>query len=230
MRTKKYKFILPLLAIFLLTGCDKSVTDHMSDFASGVSEVVSDIASGASDTVSDIASGVSGAVSDYLEEAANNTPQHYAVETFNEVFELVQAKDCQAIYDMFSEYVKENDTDLMTKIEQLVKFMDGEVVEIGHVGASNDYSSVRDGVTVSAAYTADSIIETDGGVKYWFKVGVVTADKDETKMGLDWIYILDSSAKTAYINELVDWKENDGSKETEPQRPENMEIWVIYRP
>lgn len=157
MRTKKYKLILPLPAIFLLTGCDKSVTDHMSDFASGVSGVVSDIASGASDTVSDIASGVSGAVSDYLEEAANNTPQHYAVETFNEVFELVQAKDCQAIYDMFSEYDKAN-VDLMPDIEKLVEFIDGEVTEIGHIGASNDYSSVIDGVTVRACIHRQKVI------------------------------------------------------------------------
>lgn len=219
MRTRFYKLTFPLLAIFLLTGCGKSITEYASDFASGASELVSDIASD-----------VSGTVSDYLEEAANNTPQHYAVETFNEVFELVQAKDCQAIYDMFCEYNKENDIDLMSKIEQLVEFMDGEVTEIGHVGASNDYSTVRDGVTMSAAYTADSIIETNGEIKYWFKVGVVTANADEAKLGLDYIYILNSSAKTAYINELVEWEENDDSKETEPQRPENMEIWVIYRP
>lgn len=230
MLTKKYKFILPLLAIFLLTGCDKSVTDHMSDFASGVSEVVSDIASGASDTVSDIASGVSGAVSDYLEEAANNTPQHYAVETFNEVFELVQAKDCQAIYDMFSEYVKENDTDLMTKIEQLVEFMDGEVVEMRHVGASNDYSTVKDGKTVSAAYTASTYVTTDNGVLYWVKVGVVTAADDEAKLGLDWIYILDCDAFDAYIDECVEWDERqrNGNKEPEPERPENIEAGVNY--
>lgn len=229
MHIKIHKLILPLLAIFLLTGCDKSVTDHMSDFASGVSGVVSDIASGASDTVSDIAAGVSGAVSDYLEEAANNTPQHYAVETFNAVLELVQAKDCQAIFDMFSEYDKAN-VDLMPDIERLVEFMDGEITEIGHVGASNQYSSVRDGVVVSAAYSATADIKNDKGVLYWVKVGVVTAADDEAKLGLDWIYILDCDAFDAYIDECVEWDERqrNGNKEPEPERPENIEAGVNY--
>lgn len=208
-----------ILSISIFTGCEKSVTDYVSELKANASDFVSDMVSEASDTASN-----------YLSEAAKSTPHHYAVEIFNKVFEFVQAKNCQAIYDMFCEYDKENDADLMLKIEQLVKFMDGEVVEIGHISASSNYSTVRDGVTESAAYTADSIIETNGGVKYWFKVGVVTTDKDETKIGLDWIYILDSSAKTAFVNEWVDWKENDGSKKTEPQQPENMEIWVIYRP
>ncbi|MDE6030567.1 MAG: DUF5104 domain-containing protein, partial [Oscillospiraceae bacterium] len=201
-----------------LTGCGKSITEYASDLASG-----------ASGLVSDIASDVSGTVSDYLEEAANNTPQHYTVETFNEVFELIQAKNCQAIYDMFSEYDKAN-VDLMPDIEKLVEFMDGEVVEMRHVGASNDYSSVRDGVTVSAGYSAHTYVTTDSGVLYWVKVGVITAADDETKLGLDWIYILDSDAFDAYIDECVEWDEmrRNGAKEPEPERPDNIEVGVNY--
>ncbi len=227
MRARFYKLAFLLPAVLLLTGCGKSITEYASDFASGASGVISDIVSEASDTVSDIASDVSGTVSDYLEEAANNTPHHYAVETFNEVFELIQAKDCQAIYDMFSEYDKAN-VDLMPDIEKLVEFMDGEVVEMRHVGASNDYSSVRDGVTVSAGYSATADVRNDKGVLYWVKVGVVTAADDEAKLGLDWIYILDTDAKTAYRNEWRNWYDNDGDKSTEPQIPESMDIGVNY--
>lgn len=163
------------------------------------------------------------------EENGNISPHKYAVNTFNEVFELVRAKDKQGIYDMFSEDAKKY-SDLMPEIEKLVEFMDGEVTEIGHVGASSDYASVRDGVTVSASYSADALVTTDNRTLYWVKVGVITADEDETRLGLDWIYILDSDAFDAYTTEWGDWNERriNGAKEPEPQRPDTIEVGVHY--
>lgn len=79
MHIRIHKLISLILSISLLTGCEKSVTDYVSEFKSNASDLVSDMGSEASNTVSD-----------YLEEAANNTLQHYAVETFNKVFELLQ--------------------------------------------------------------------------------------------------------------------------------------------
>ena len=182
----------------------------------------------AKDIFFDTASRVAGAVESYNEENGNISPHKYAVNTFNEVFELVQAKDTQGIYNMFSEDAK-NYADLMPEIERLVKFMDGEVTEIGHVGASNDYASVRDGETVSAAYSANSLVTTDSGILYWVKVGVITADEDETKLGLDWIYILDCNRQSEHTNEWVKWREtNFDDKKAEPQIPEDMSIGVHY--
>ena len=178
--------------------------------------------------VTGLVSGVMSAVESHDEENGNISPHKYAVNTFNEVLELVQAKDCQAIYDMFSEDAK-NYADLMPEIEKLVEFMDGEVVEMRHVGASSDYASVRDGETVSAAYSANTYVTTDSGILYWFKVGVITADEDETKLGLDWIYILDCNRKSEHTNEWVKWREtNFDDKKAEPQIPEDMSIGVHY--
>lgn len=218
LRIEIHKVVPLILAISLLTGCRDSASEQFSDFVSN-----------ASDLLSEAASEVSGAVSDYLEEAANNTPQHYAVETFNKVFELLQEKDCQAIFDMFSEYDKEN-IDLMPEIEKLVEFMDGEVTEIGHVTASNLYSSIVDGKAIEAAYTADSIIKTDNGTTYWIKVRVITASDINIKLGLDSIYILNCDVKSAYSKEWGEWNQRriDGFKEDEPQKPENFSAKVNY--
>lgn len=218
MRIEIQKVVPLILAISLLTGCRDSASEQFSDFVSNTS-----------DLLSDVASEVSGAVSDYLEEAANNTPQHYTVEIFNKVFELLQEKDCQAIFDMFSEYDKEN-VDLMPEIEKLVEFMDGEVTEIGHVSASNLYSSIVNGTAIEAAYTADSIIKTDGGTTYWIKVRVITASDINTKLGLDSIYILNCDVKSAYSKEWGEWNQRriDGLKEDEPQKPENFSAKVNY--
>ncbi len=207
MRMRKiFKFIVcPVLAVFLLTGCGN------------VKNIISNIANTASE-----------AVSDYNEKNKYKNPHEYAVDTFNEVLELVQAKDSQAIYDMFSEYNKSN-FEMMPDIEILVNFLDGEIVEMRHVGASNDYSSVRDGVTVSAGYSATTYVTTENGTLYWFKVGVVTAADDETKLGLDWIYILNSTLSSTHTDAWVEWRKNHfDDKEAEPPIPDNMEIGVHY--
>ena len=207
MRLRKiFKFILcPVLAILLLTGCVN------------VKDIISNIADNASE-----------AVSDYNEKNKYKNPHEYAVDTFNEVLELVQAKDSQAIYDMFSEYNKSN-FEMMPDIEKLVNFLDGEIVEMRHVGASSDYSSVRDGVTVSAGYSANTVVTTEKGTLYWFKVGVVTAADDETKLGLDWIYILNSTLSSTHTDAWVEWRKNHfDDKEAEPPIPDNMEIGVHY--
>lgn len=164
-----------------------------------------------------------------IDQNSSQSPHKYAVTTFNEVFELIQAKDSQAIFDMFNEDARTN-ANIMPQIEKLVEFMNGEITEIGHVGASNAYSSVRDGVTVSAAYTATADVKNDKGVLYWVKVNVITADEDKTKLGLDWIYILDCDAKTVYSTEWGNWNErrNNGAQESEPERPDDMEIGVHY--
>lgn len=47
-------------------------------------------------------------------------------------------------------------------------------------------------------------------------------------LDLDWIYILDCDAKTAYINKWRNWYDNDGDKSTEPQMPESIDIGVNY--
>lgn len=211
LRSNNCKFaFLSLLILFLLTGCNIDIPDLISN---------------ASDFVSEAAD----SVLDYTEENSSITPHKYAVNTFNEVFELVQEKDTQAIFDMFSDYVREN-VDIMPEIEKLVEFMDGEIAEMGHVGASSQYSSTRDGVAVSAAYTASADIITANGITYWFKVGVITADADETKLGLNWIYILNCEAESAYSKEWGEWNERriNGAKEDEPQRPENYSVRVNY--
>lgn len=200
------KLICPVLVLLLLTGC------------SNIKDIIPNIADNASE-----------AVSDYNEKNKYKNPHEYAVDTFNKVLELVQAKDSQAIYDMFSEYNKSN-FEMMPDIEKLVNFLDGEIVEMRHIGASSDYSSVRDGVTVSAGYSATTYVTTENGTLYWFKVGVITTDEDETKLGLDWIYILDCDAKTEYSTEWGNWNERriNGAKEPEPERPEDMEVGVHY--
>ena len=65
---------------------------------------------------------------------------------------------------------------------------------------------------------------------YWFKVGVVTTADDETKLGLDWIYILDCDVQTEYSTEWGNWNDRriNGAKEPEPERPEDMEVGVHY--
>lgn len=164
-----------------------------------------------------------------IDQNSSQSPHKYAVTTFNEVFELIQAKDSRAIFDKFNEDARTN-ANIMPQIKKLVEFMDGEITEIGHVGASNAYSSVRDGVTVSAAYTATADVRNDKGVLYWVKVDVITADEDKTKLGLDWIYILDCEAFDAYVKECSAWNERriNGAKEPEPERPDDMEIGVHY--
>lgn len=207
---KILKLVCPILALSLLTGCS-SIKDLASNAIGKVKEAASETASA------------------NYEANPYKYPLEYAVNTFNEVLELVEAKDSGAIFDMFSEYDKTN-FDMMPDIEILVNFLDGKVVEMRHVGASGDYSSVRDGVTVSAGYSANTYVTTDKGTLYWFKVGVVTTADDETKLGLDWIYIINSDAFDAYIEECVKWDEQreKGSKDPEPERPEDMEVGVHY--
>lgn len=179
---------------------------------------------------------IKGVVSDVKEQAvgaAQETigkkyygPHDYAVDVFNEVLELVKAKNSQAIFDLFCEYDRENE-ELMPDIEKLVDFMDGEIVEMRQVGASSDYSTVKDGVTEIAAYSASTFVTTENGTLYWFRVGVVTSANDETKLGLDWIYILDCDTKTAYRDEWRDWYDNKRTELPEPQKP-IFEVGVNY--
>ncbi len=210
MHIKIFKLICPILALLLLTGC------------SGIKDLVSTAIEKVKETTSE-------AVSANYEANPYKYPLDYAVNTFNEVLELVEAKDSRTIFDMFSEYNKTK-FDMMPDIEKLVNFLDGEVVEMRHVGASGDYSSVRDGVTVSAGYSANTFVTTDKGMLYWFKVGVVTTADDETKLGLDWIYILSCDVQTEYSTAWGNWNERriNGAKEPEPERPEDMEVGVHY--
>ena len=208
-----FKLAFLILTLSLLTGCSEYVMDYVSDFMSNASESVSEVTDSAPED---------------SEENPTITPHEYAVNTFNEVFELVQKKDTQAIFDMFSEYAREN-VDIMPDIEKLVEFIDGEVTEMRHVGASNDYMSVRDGVTVRAAYTASTYITTDNETLYWVKVGVITEDEDETKLGLYYIYVLNSTLSQEHTDAWVEWRTNHfDEKEKEPPIPENMEIQVSY--
>lgn len=204
----KLKFLAFTLIPLLLAGCN-----------------ISDLLSNTSDFISEAAD----SVSEQAEENGILGPHKYAVRIFNEVFELVQKKDTQAIYDMFSKYVKDN-VDIMPDIEKLVEFMNVEISEMGHVGASNSYSRTKDGVAISAAYSASADIKTEDGITYWFKVGVITADEDETKLGLNWIYVLNCKAFDAYAKECGEWDQRriNGSKEEEPPRPEDMEVCVNY--
>lgn len=206
----KLKFLAFTLIPLLLTGCSINISDLLSNASDFVSE--------STDSV--------------LEQAEENgifAPQQYTVDTFKKVFKLVQEKDTQAIFDMFSEYAKEN-VDIMPDIEKLVEFMNGEITEIGYISASNDYKSVRDGETTSAGYSANSYIKTSNEITYWFKVGTITVDEDETKLGLDWIYILNCDVKNEYVDKRIEWNERriNGAKEDEPQRPEDMEVGVNY--
>lgn len=182
---------------------------------------------GVLNAVTKVAEKIGNAAEERNEKNGKISPTKYAVQTFNEVLELVEAKDSQAIFDMFSEYNREN-IDLMPEIEKLVNFLDGKIVEMRHVGASSDYCSVRDGVTVSSCYSADTYVTTDRGTLYWFRVGVITADEDETKLGLDWIYVLDSNAKTAFRDEWRYWYDNNRNQSPEPQRPDDLEVGVNY--
>ena len=210
-----FKFVAFLaLTLSLLTGCSERVSDYIYDLMPNVTGSVSDEEE---------------SISKQVEENGVFGPQQYTVDTFKAVFELVQKKDTQAIFDMFSKYAREN-VDIMPDIEKLVEFMDGEITEIGYIGASNDYKSVNDGETVLAGYSASSYIKTSSEITYWFKVGTITADGDETKLGLDWIYVLDCNAFEAYTDEWGEWNERriNGAKEDEPQRPENMEVGVNY--
>ena len=203
-----------ILILTLLTGCSTNISDNISDLISNASKFVS---------------GTEKTTSGYVEGGGIFARQEYALETFDKVYELTQKKDTQAIYDMFSEYAKEN-VDIMPDIEKLVEFMKGEIAEIGYTSASNDYKSVRDGVVTSSGYSATADIKTEDGITYWFKVGVITEDADETKLGLDWIYVLDCNAFNDYTNEWGEWNERriNGAKEDEPQRPEDMEVGVNY--
>lgn len=90
--------------------------------------------------------------------------------------------------------------------------------------------SVKDGKMINAAYSATAYIKTNTGMAYWFDVDVITADNNETKLGLDWIYVLDSNAFDAYTKECGEWKERriNGVTEDKPQRPEDMEVGVNY--
>ncbi len=207
---KLLKLICPILALLLLTGC------------SGIKDLASNVIERFKEAASETASA-------NYEANPYKYPHEYAVNTFNEVLELVEAKDSRAIFDKFSEYDKAK-FDMMPDIEILVNFLDGKVVEMRHVGASGDYSSVRDGITVSAGYSANTYVTTDKGTLYWFKVGVVTAADDESKLGLDWIYILSCDVQTEYSTEWGNWNERriNGAKEPEPERPEDMEVGVHY--
>lgn len=168
------------------------------------------------------------AVERHNEKNGKISPHKYAVETFNEVLELVQVKDKQAIYDKFNEYAKTN-ANIMPQIDELVEFVDGEVTKIGHVGASNDYSTVKDGVTERAAYTATADIWTEDSTQYWVKVGVITEDKDETKLGVYYIYILNCTLSSEHTDAWVEWDANPSKiKEEEPPIPDNMSIRVGY--
>lgn len=191
--------------LFLTTGCG-SIKDILSDTIKNASD----------------------AIEEYSEKNKHQSPHEYAVSTFNEVLDLVQAKDSQALFNMFSEYNR-NNVDLMPDIKKLVNFLDGNVVEMRRVGASSDYSSVRDGVTISAGYSATTYVTTEQRTVYWFKVGVVTDADDETKLGLDWIYILNSTLQEIHTDAWAEWWTNHfDDKEAEPKRPDNIEVGVNY--
>lgn len=206
MNLKKIKLGCLIASITLLTSCS---CDGVLNAANKVAEKIGN------------------AAEERNEKNGKISPHKYAVQTFNEVLELVEAKNSQAIFDMFSEYDREN-VDLMSEIEKLVNFLDGKIVEMRHVGASSDYCSVRDGVTVSAAYTADTFVTTDKGTVYWFRVGVITTDEDETKLGLYYIYILNCTLSDEHTNAWVEWNNRriNGAKEEEPPIPDNMKIRV----
>lgn len=212
LRSNNYKLAILVLMLSLLTGCSEHFSNYVSNLMSNTSDIVLELEETSSD---------------YTEENFEITPQKYAVNTFKEVFELVQAKDSQAIYDMFSEYAKKN-ADIAPKIEKLVEFMEGEVTEIGYIGAASDYVSVRDGVTVKAAYSATSDVVTDSGVLYWVNIGVITNDEDNTKLGLYYISIMNCNVQNTYVEEHGEWRRNNGAKEDEPQIPENIAVTVNY--
>lgn len=210
MRLHKFaKILCPVLAVSLLTGC------------------------GALNNVLD------NAYSNMIERAESRQAADPECENYTDVFgytvnmwhkvrHCVEDKETQKLFDMFSEYDKRN-VELMPDIEKLVDFLDGEIVETRHVGASSDHASVRDGVTISAGYSASTFVTTDKGTLYWFKVGVVTAADDESKLGLDWIHILNSTLQSEHSDAWAEWWENNfDDKEAEPQRPDNIEVGVHY--
>lgn len=210
MRSHKFaKILCPVLAVTLLTGCDafNKALDYTHSMIVEQAE-----SRQAADP-----------------ECENYTGVHgYTVNMWHKVRHCVEDKETQKLFDLFSEYNR-NNVELMPDIEKLVDFLDGEIVEIGQVGASSDYSSVRDGVTIKAGYSAKTFVTTDKGTKYWFRVGVVTAADDETKLGLDWIYILNCAVQSEHTNAWVEWRENNfDDKKAEPKVPDNMTATVNY--
>lgn len=210
MRIHKFlKMLCPVLALTLLTGC-------------GALNNVLDKAHSAMIEHAESKQAADPECENYIDVYG------YTVNMWHKVRHRVEDKETQELFDLFSEYNR-NNVDLMPDIEKLVDFMDGEIVEMRHVGASNDYSSVRDGVTIKAGYSASTFVTTDKGTLYWFKVGVVTATDDETKLGLDWIYILNSTLQSEHSDAWAEWWENNfDDKKAEPQRPDNIEVGVHY--
>ena len=72
-------------------------------------------------------------------------------------------------------------------------------------------------------------MKAEQGTLYWFKVGVITTADDEKKLGLDWIYILNSTLQSEHSNAWAEWRTNNfDDKEAEPKRPDNIEVGVHY--
>ncbi|MGN0700712.1 MAG: DUF5104 domain-containing protein, partial [Oscillospiraceae bacterium] len=201
------KIIAAILCCCLLTGCKPNYKKFF--------ETVSQIVNKESNTNS-------------VEAEIGYDPWQYAVDKWNEVLDKMEAKDVDGIYDMFSEYDQKNIPDLTAQIEGLVNYLDGEVVSKRHVGASNQYSRVRDGIVKEAAYTAQSYITTSNDTTYWVRIRVITAADDESKIGFSGISLLNSNLQTVYFDLLDEWRENGAKRNDEPDKPEGMRYKINY--
>lgn len=152
----------------------------------------------------------------------NTDPEEYAVNMFNKVLGLIEEKDSEAIYDLFSKYDRDN-YDLMPEIENAVEFFDSEVSTVSRVSTLNE-ETVLDG------YSASAYITTKNKTEYWLRIRVITTGEKEYMLGLEEICIYNKTVANKYLQEYREWvdRKEEGIDEEPPQEPLNGEATVNY--
>lgn len=152
----------------------------------------------------------------------NTDPEEYAVNMFNKVLGLIEEKDSEAIFDLFSKYDRDN-YDLMPEIENVVEYFDSEVSKIELLRTLNE-------LTMWDGYSASAYITTKNKTEYLFEIRVTTASEEEYKLGLDEIYIQNLTLLDEYWDEYRDWTERrkNGSDEQPPEGSPDSIATVNY--
>ena len=114
-----------------------------------------------------------------------------AADKQKEVIECFEKEDKQALKDLFSKYVKENDKNLEKQIDNAFEFIQGKITSHGDTKPSKNGDD--DNMEYSA-YTQKVV--TDAGKEYKITFeGWYECKKDTSKVGISSISIIDTSVE-----------------------------------
>jgi hypothetical protein len=126
-------------------------------------------------------------------------------ETVDTLLTALENQDADAIYNLFSPAVQQEDKDLKDKIQELMSIYDGPTEQIGEILLAGDYLQEY-GKEYRSAYTTFPVLSD--GEYYWIYMELMYVNTfDESQVGVTRLEFNSAEAHYEYWSGLMDFPE-----------------------